>query len=584
MYMNSNSYIFQLRRQAVKFFCLTALVLLTVQCTDSDWTDHADSPKIIPQLVAEFTPLQSMQSSRIVTSEDGEVNWEATDQLKSFIVAHSNTNWENNGYRFVTNETDMKKNIFKASSDNVPHLQADKSYDWYVMSPYSAQVADPVGGSESGTEFSFQGQVQDGKNPMAHLTRYDIMTGAAENVPATQNPSIQLKHKAVLMKFTIVNNQSETLELRNIEFVASKDVYIGGTYSIGFGEDGILFPKEASHITTLRFKNVEPLAPGQRYDAYIVMPAFTLTQGSKFTVRVYTDKGTAEQTMAASDDIRFTAGTINTAQFKIDQLNPVFFAKGVTLHSGWYDVNKKGDGRTEIGDAAMCWAAASANMLEWWQDRYKDVHGSLPPKAVTGKGENYELAIFELFHTLWDNSEYGSEVSYGIPWYFTGRDIAKEINAQYVARPLSPGTGGYFSNEWPEIEPVMGDNYVYYVQYYYNWGPGGDTGRSELDIFTELVKDAINHGMASLSISVGQVMHAITLWGYELNENGLLKKVYVTDSDDLIKTPKAPRVQLMQEYEVTTRGDREVGIVRAYDPYNMFSQIVPFKGYFVDNF
>ena len=59
----------------------------------------------------------------------------------------------------------------------------------------------------------------------------------------------------------------------------------------------------------------------------------------------------------------------------------IVFVEGVTSASGWYDVNKMGDG-TLNGDVNMCWAAASANMIQWWQDRYVAAGKSLPSTAV----------------------------------------------------------------------------------------------------------------------------------------------------------------------------------------------------------
>ena len=252
----------------------------------------------------------------------------------------------------------------------------------------------------------------------------------------------------------------------------------------------------------------------------------------------------------------------------------VVFAQGVTRESGWYDVNKKGDGRTGK-DGEMCWAAACANMLEWWQDRYKERYGALPATAITGAGKEYELALFEIYQTHWENY-YGSEVYYGIPWYLTGEDRSE--NAMYVAHPIKPG--GFFAEQWTEISQQISDPYVYEVNGYATWGDGWevDTSTPAWDIFSQIVIDAIDHGMASISIRVGYSnMHAITLWGYELNEQGRVNKVYVTDSDDLISKPKEPRVQLMQEYEVVETNGRSIGIKGAYDGINVITQIVPFK-------
>ena len=252
----------------------------------------------------------------------------------------------------------------------------------------------------------------------------------------------------------------------------------------------------------------------------------------------------------------------------------VVFAEGVTRDKGWYDVNKKEDGRTGK-DGLMCWAAVCANMLQWWQDRYVEKYGSLPAHVPNGPGKEYELAIFEVYQTDWDNY-YGSEVYYGIPWYMNGEDRTQ--NAVYVAKPLKPG--GFFAAEWPDIEKEICNPYVYEVNGYSTWGDGWDvdTSKKPLDIFSDVVIDAIDNGMASISIRAGfSIMHALTLWGYEADENGRVKKIYVTNSDDLIDTPKAPRVQLMQEYDIVEMKDREVGISDGHNGVNAIIQVVPFK-------
>ena len=254
----------------------------------------------------------------------------------------------------------------------------------------------------------------------------------------------------------------------------------------------------------------------------------------------------------------------------------IVFAKGVTMTSGWYDVNKKKDGRTGE-DGNMCWAAAAANMLEWWQDRYKEIYGTLPEGAISGGGKKYELAIFEQYQKDWDNY-YGSEVYYAIPWYLNGED--RTANAVYVGKP-HPGTGGFYAAQWPELQNLMEQNYTYEVNGYGTWGDGWgvDTSRDPLEIFTEHIVDAFEHGMASISITIGvSMMHTVTMWGYELDDNGLVKKIFVTDSDNQLKKPKEPRMPIIHEYEVVVRNGRDIGIVGSYDGYNLITQIVPFKG------
>ncbi len=246
----------------------------------------------------------------------------------------------------------------------------------------------------------------------------------------------------------------------------------------------------------------------------------------------------------------------------------IVFADGVTLTSGWYDVNKIGNGQ-QNGDINMCWAASCANIIQWWQDRYVEAGNTLPSGAVTGPGTTYQLALMEMYHELWDNSR-GGTTSHGITWYFEGRNIMKEAAAGSHAQPLSNNTGGYYSNIWEsQILPHVYHDYDYVVvpgiveyndlistEYnnYYLWGNGsGLSDEQRLRKFTELVVEFMDRGVVSLAVSLGSNLgtlhHATTLWGYEIdNATGLLTRIWITDSDDMTTEPKEP---VLHEYAVS---------------------------------
>lgn len=233
----------------------------------------------------------------------------------------------------------------------------------------------------------------------------------------------------------------------------------------------------------------------------------------------------------------------------------VRFAEGVSLESGWYDVNKVKDG-TVNGDINMCWAATAANILQWWQDRYVEQGNELPEGCPDGKGETYELAIMEVFHTQWDNT-YGGHAFHAVKWYFEGVNVCEGWNRQ--AQPLQHGSGGYFKHEWEQIEPYMytGHDLGYTQDYnnYYLWGSGsGLNATGRLKAFTELVELFIDKGMTSMAIAqrenYGGVHHSVTLWGYEKdNETGLLTRIWITDSDDSAQWPREP---VLHEYKVSS--------------------------------
>lgn len=278
-------------------------------------------------------------------------------------------------------------------------------------------------------------------------------------------------------------------------------------------------------------------------------------QFSTFTPGTYT--AFAKKNEIVSNEIIFIAEAAGNSG------TSVVFAEGVTINSGWYDVNKIGAG--DNGDINMCWAASCSNIIQWWQDRYVAAGNTLPAGAITGEGAHgiysnpsysYQLALMDMFHSEWDNS-YGGDIMMGVTWYFDGRNTQQYASPGTIAVPLSEG--GYYGEIWEsEILPYTYHDYVYTVvpgvvefdnlicqEYnnYYIWGNGsGLYGIERLRKFSELVVDAFNKGIASLTISLdasGGLQHATTMWGYEIdNETGLLTKVWLTDSDDLETEPK----------------------------------------------
>ena len=270
----------------------------------------------------------------------------------------------------------------------------------------------------------------------------------------------------------------------------------------------------------------------------------------------------------------------------------IVFARGVTRESGWYDVNKIGSGQTN-GDINMCWAASSSNIIEWWQDRYREAGFELPEGAVTGRGEKYELALMEMFHSEWDNSR-GGHVNHAVHWYFEGKNICKEASPGSQAQPLREDSGGYYRDVWDEIYPHLYHEYehlgglykgLYAGEFnnYYLWGNGVPylSGEERLRIFSTYVVDAIRRGVPSLALALSpnlsSLHHATTLWGYEIdNATGLLTRVWITDSDDMTTEPKHP---VLHEYSVSVSGYNTIQLSGA--PYGACYAVtlLPVSGY-----
>lgn len=142
---------------------------------------------------------------------------------------------------------------------------------------------------------------------------------------------------------------------------------------------------------------------------------------------------------------------------------------------------------TDADDDNLCWAASAANMLQWagWGGTFAD-----------------EDRILDYFVSLWPDE--GGWQEQGISWWINGRPF---MSAYYY-----PASGGNF---FPGLTP---ENYLTRV-----------ITDTYSDV-TSLLKSYFEAGQIVGANLQGAIAHAITFWGYKV-ENGVFS-VYYTDSDD----------------------------------------------------
>ena len=262
------------------------------------------------------------------------------------------------------------------------------------------------------------------------------------------------------------------------------------------------------------------------------------------------------------------------------------FAEGVTLTSGWYDVNKKSTPNSSGADAMMCWAASSSNIIQWFQDRYVEDGNTLPSGCPNGTSSkyDYELQIMDVFRDNWDNLARGNWTDGGVIWYFEGRDVYETNSKESCAHPRS-GTGGYFKTQWSSIYANMfkyengwawytGEPYTYATEINnYNWR--GSSVADPLMKFSEYIVNAFEHGMSSMAVAMSSNFngaHAVTIWGYEIdNATGYVTKLYIADSDDG-STP------VLQHYTVSPESGNSKIVLNGYNDYYPFA-LYPVSGY-----
>lgn len=225
--------------------------------------------------------------------------------------------------------------------------------------------------------------------------------------------------------------------------------------------------------------------------------------------------------------------------------------------SGWYDVNKLWVGETEDGrswdetdapdaiadsdiatDASMCWAATASNMIQW-------CYGQVAAGTfVAGTPAGYDasrafaarqqLSVYKTFCENWTDD--GNTIANGLAWWLTGDGEFESVESP-ASEPTTTG-GAYLAN----AADVSLASYIESIELIYDDNVSGAYSLAELsDGFKESFGS--QGGVIGLAINVYNQEeddveggHAITCWGCEFDEDGLLSALYVTDSDDCVST------------------------------------------------
>lgn len=219
------------------------------------------------------------------------------------------------------------------------------------------------------------------------------------------------------------------------------------------------------------------------------------------------------------------------------------WAPGVSRESGWVDVNKSWN-----GDSNMCWAAAASNVLQWWQTVYVSAGNDLPENAPHGyvAGRENETTrqyqIFDYFIKNWSNA--AGYVYEAIPWYMTGGTVDGFLNNSASNLVSGADSAGFFKNVYPTSADMASKSSGSWTGDFSVYEYGNTSSMcgnfSDLGEFSSLLINSFsNASVVSMSValhnaSTGARMtgHAITLWGCDYDDSGVVTAIHITDSDD----------------------------------------------------
>lgn len=204
-----------------------------------------------------------------------------------------------------------------------------------------------------------------------------------------------------------------------------------------------------------------------------------------------------------------------------------YWLNGVSTEGGWKDVNKVMD-KSIDGDSALCWAAAASNIIAWWQEQNAS--------ELVGRGNDIpqgEQNIFNAFNDGFYNK--GFDSYWGLRWFMDGGPelyepiIESYSPADIYMDPASSNHGGYYNDIVVDVASSMES---------YSQFETDDSGFLVMDViplevFTQELVSCMSRGYGvTLGLEASYGGHAITLWGMEMDEDGYIAKMWVTDSDD----------------------------------------------------
>ena len=296
--------------------------------------------------------------------------------------------------------------------------------------------------------------------------------------------------------------------------------------------------KQAEEELAKRKKLLEKIENGQNNNTV----EYETEEGEKRTVLFV--KGVKAPKLGENGDFRKTED-----HGYIDYKAP--FEEG----QGYFDVNKAPFGTNKEIDRNLCFAAAASNTLHWYlRENKKEIQDYIKDNGdvIRTVGANtYSLKdmlnqdveqqgslIYQYYKEMYGNNETGY---YAVPLmdlFLNGYTPKEDRKTNIEDKNLQPDARGGFLYGIIGTKPQTGMQSV----------------KNLSDLGNSLQHYLSNNFVVCLSYTTFSYNHVVTLWGAEYDESGLLRAVYVTDSDDQDETGNETDVA-MKRYVVKGKGN-----------------------------
>ncbi|HFR3678388.1 TPA: IdeS/Mac family cysteine endopeptidase [Streptococcus suis] len=200
---------------------------------------------------------------------------------------------------------------------------------------------------------------------------------------------------------------------------------------------------------------------------------------------------------------------------------------------GYYDTNKSLN--ASFIDLNLCFAAVSSNMVHWWLEQNSSyVERYLKEKNSTvNVGENYAITDLRRYINSFQNQQ-NSRVFDMFKTYYGYRTncFVSDALVDLFINGYKPKAQGGVNLEDSQLVPDSRGGFFYDVfkeKKLTNRIFSGSYERFGEDVRTVLE----SKGLLGLTYrTLGYATHIVTVWGAEYDNQGKIKAVYITDSDD----------------------------------------------------
>lgn len=179
-------------------------------------------------------------------------------------------------------------------------------------------------------------------------------------------------------------------------------------------------------------------------------------------------------------------------------------------------------------DVNYCWAAAGSNVMQYWQDTYlnkADDKLKTPHTIIQGYEQPHGTDYLSIYNEVLKS---GKRDETGWPddffrWWFKG-DAVQSFDLHGTDYDIVSGQNGYYKNLEFDEDTVTVSTYS-----------------PNIDDFTQFLTTAFETQGQAVTLTIigsdketgeGSLYHVISCWGYELDEQGLVSSLILSDSDD----------------------------------------------------